>query len=1728
MTPHDPVLLKELERQRTRLLDLSASNRLLHFRHTARTSLRLVDELPGVIFERLSNHRALTFLPVPEPAQVPPAKEPKPGMLTMQAVAPPVSRQRLALQEAERLGIDTRFDLPPALPASGSASRKHQDRHLQTLYFPEELEAQLRQLHGLAQTAIQETGANLLHLVFGFLRWYESGDTERAKPRSAPLVLMPVSLRRGPPDPKTQVHGYDVDYNEGETIELNLTLQEKLRQEFGITLPSFDPDAGLEAYFAKVNALLANGRPGWGLERQVTLTLLSFGRLLMWRDLEPSRWPESSPLLASPQVRTLLGAKEEKESTSRGTKSFVERRSEVYDLDSPTLAPEVPPLITDADSSQHSVLVDVLRGESLVVQGPPGTGKSQTITNLIGAALAAGKTVLFVTQKMAALEVVSRRLQQAGLGDFCLELHSHKTQKQQFMEDLRRRVQQRHAAVTTRSLEPQVANAVGVLRAHTVRLHTPYGALGLTPHDIFWKVGRAETELGDDLASLRNVRVEAPASVSSTALEDVREALRGLTAQLKDILRVAPLPSEHPWAGVTNPGLTAEDSQSLVERCSAWKDAALRLMEALATLAPLTGVTVRDSALAADALVTAMRLLPRPPDLTPPGLLPALLEASNRTGLRSLLDALEAAQRQWMSLEAGWSSREDLTTDALRSAETVLDTCLRLFTPETTLLTLARAREVVEQASVAVDRGREFAEAVAPTLGLEGPMTPAVIQTLARLVDVMAELDDGTLDWRDPRWVTREAEETLRGAASTCAELKEQARGLAVRFMSELVPPLETLKAHAIAVATAPLIPWLSRGWRSARRDFQAMAHGLRPTRPVLRLAYNDLLAHHAARERFQTEGPVRELLGARFQGTETRFDRLLAWMDGWRKVEALLRPMGASGEGLARAALELPAGQWREALARAASREEAHAQARNISTVVQEAAARINLRQTTWNTELASQVHASLDALRIHLGEVLGWGRKGDAAPLLPLAQLQVQVRAVRKACETVDRLSDHATASALLGSGPLGRKTLSAGPRAALQYAEDVLAAPLPEGLATWLLREDTARRHADLVTRAREVETRLRAYRDATTRAKELGQMAAGTWEDDAISEAPLAATVLRLRSALERSNTLHGWASYLRHRHAVARLRIATTFLERIDTRPSLAPRLLVAFEAVFFRSLAESVLRDQPELDQFSGVAHAARREDFARLDQQLIGQQGPNLAHQLSNRPVPQGMHSQKVAGLTEVHLIQHELGKKQRHVSIRELVQRAGGALQALMPCFMMGPQSVSQYLPPGHLRFDLVVMDEASQLRPEDALGAIARGSQLVVVGDPEQLPPTSFFAQLERDDDEVAGEAADAEEVRGPSLLDESESILVAAAQRFPMRMLRWHYRSRHPALISFSNREFYNGDLIVFPAPGQHLEGLGLRFERVKDGLYESNRNEPEARAVVKAVGEHARTRPEQSLLVVTLNSKQRELIDALVLAEEKKDPQLAAFLSKWAKSPFPFDVKNLENVQGDERDAIFVSVTFGWDREKRFRQNFGPINQADGYRRLNVLFTRARCALTVFASFDPAELKVQESSPRGMRVLQRYLFEAQGTPVAHGVGSGRPPDSDFEVAVAKVLAAHHYEVVPQVGVAGYFIDMAIRHPRQPGRYILGVECDGERYHCSRSARDRDRLRDQVLTNLGWRLHRIWSTDWFKSPTEEAARIVARINALLRDEDAETLPEVLPEEAPADSQMRSVSA
>jgi transcription elongation GreA/GreB family factor len=343
--------------------------------------------------------------------------------------------------------------------------------------------------------------------------------------------------------------------------------------------------------------------------------------------------------------------------------------------------------------------------------------------------------------------------------------------------------------------------------------------------------------------------------------------------------------------------------------------------------------------------------------------------------------------------------------------------------------------------------------------------------------------------------------------------------------------------------------------------------------------------------------------------------------------------------------------------------------------------------------------------------------------------------------------------------------------------------------------------------------------------------------------------------------------------------------------------------------------------------------------------------------------------------------------------------------------------------------------------------------------------------------------------------------------------PERMLQLHYRSRHESLIAFSNAKFYDGKLVVFPSPYPRSRSLGLQYHHIKSGVYQNKQNVPEANRVVDAIIEHMRRHAGDSLGVCTLNMLQRDLIEELLEKRIRAFPECDEYRTKWEAEGWPFFIKNLENVQGDERDVIFISTTFGNAPGANVpRQNFGPISRSTGWRRLNVLFTRARKAVHLYTSMQPEDIVVDQNTPEGTKVLRGYLDYARTGLIANLMETDREPDSDFEIAVADVLRAKGYSVRPQLGVAGYFIDMVVKHPVRPGEYIAAIECDGASYHSGAAVRDRDRIRQEILEGLGWKgkIWRIWSTDWFRNPSREIQKLIAFLDERMKECDLEPTP------------------
>lgn len=578
-------------------------------------------------------------------------------------------------------------------------------------------------------------------------------------------------------------------------------------------------------------------------------------------------------------------------------------------------------------------------------------------------------------------------------------------------------------------------------------------------------------------------------------------------------------------------------------------------------------------------------------------------------------------------------------------------------------------------------------------------------------------------------------------------------------------------------------------------------------------------------------------------------------------------------------------------------------------------------------------------------------------------------------------------------------------------------------------------------------------------------------------------PIHQLLERLEAWIDEPSRVQEWITF-RAWAGQARARGLGDMVDRMhDGR--IAPQSAVdTFRFAYFEELMRGVFEVYPALATFSGTAHERLIEEFRSLDEERIRLAREEVAA-VHYTGLPTG-----TGAIGELGVLRREMRKQRRHLPLRQLMNQAGRAIQAIKPVFMMSPMSIAQYLEPGVLEFDLLLIDEASQVQPVDALGAIARSDQIVVVGDERQLPPTRFFqAMLDEDLDEEDPQTFTAGDL---------ESILgLCTAQGIGDRMLRWHYRSRHESLIAVSNHEFYNHKLFIVPSAQQDGE-LGVRFRRVHGGVYDRGRsktNRVEAQEVARATMEHARDCAHLTLGVGTFSLSQRDaVLDELELLR-RQHPESEEFFKP--SGPEPFFVKNLEAIQGDERDVIFISVGYGHDASGYMSMNFGPLSIEGGERRLNVLITRARQRCEVFSSIGSADVDLGRARSAGAAALKTFLQYAETGQLDVARPTYGDPDSPFEEEVGGALRSLGFEVDQQVGIAGFFIDLAIRDPQHPGRYLLGIECDGATYHASRFARDRDRLRQQVLEDRGWVIHRIWSTDWYRQPQETLRRTIAAI-------------------------------
>ncbi len=1181
--------------------------------------------------------------------------------------------------------------------------------------------------------------------------------------------------------------------------------------------------------------------------------------------------------------------------------------------------------------------------------------------------------------------------------------------------------------------------------------------------------------------------------------EDQVEAYRKVYQAVPPSSRGARYLQEHPWCGVRNADLQIFDLDPIKESLAAWQTTLRRLDDERGTVAGTIGCEPADVADTVPTMAAFLGELEAIPALQGDEILEPL------PVLRG--DVLEKTQRYlklFLNIQELYASLAKQVgpevLDDLSVVDRLVEGSERLKQLVGPNVELGRLAEAINRLAAIRDQLAQLGE---PLEGVRGALGQVAAEYLTvsesglsefkTVIELISSLSPSYWKHRDDSFDNDELDELLpqlRTEVSALRELHDLLNGL---FVLDALPSEIEIQLLQKTLVAGGLFKWFKGGWRAAHKQVMGYAAPTRPKFTSLVARLGELAEFAGKRRNLEQNTAYRQALGDHYQGIDTDLDAL----EGLRSWYKRVRKQYGVGFGQ-----KVALGDTILDLSPSVAKAVRSLSERGVQSQLNELIDDLNSLKQVFAPVVELQRRDSLlvgeDGVIPYLLREVDEAIRAcgplveDSSLLLEdvadrierIGQLKHKVDKWQKA--DFDRKLFQGRLGLAVGVGidnHAGVSTL----RNTLNVAASIEGQLSNPPLVQYLYRDPAPSVFKSLAAHAQA----LRAVKSAQDAAcdvfNEIVRLDWSRWT--AQSGEHFENLVPRNQRALEHGATLQNWLDYVRARDQVEALGLGR-LAESVENGDVAIEQVEEAYQAGIFDVLAREILREDPELGRFSGQSQQALQAQFRVYDNRLKRLQCEQVAWKIDQTKIPSGNMAARVSGRTERALLEHECGKKTRHLPIRQLLQRASHALVALKPCFMMGPMSVAQYLAPGKLAFDLVVMDEASQIKPQDALGAVARGAQLVVVGDPKQLPPTSFFDRVVGDDDE------------DPTAIEESESILDATLPMFPARRLRWHYRSQHESLIAFSNHSFYDSDLVLFPSPHKQTENYGIQYSRVRRGCFVNRRNMEEAKIISEAVREHFRYRPKETLGVVAMSSEQRLQIERAIETLAKDDPAFQAWLDKDSARRESLFIKNLENVQGDERDVIFISMTYGpQEPGGKVLQRFGPINYDVGWRRLNVLLTRSKKRMHIFSSMGSDDIVAGQASKRGVRALRDFLSFCE-TGILHKTerDTGRGPDSDFEIAVMTALRDEGFECIPQVGVAGFFIDVAVVDPGNPGRYLMGIECDGATYHSAKSARDRDRLRQAILERLGWRIRRIWSTDWFKNPYGTLAPIIRELHDL----------------------------
>jgi very-short-patch-repair endonuclease len=1628
--------MRRVEDWKSRLIDLSKRNNLLYFYKQKRGNLPLSQPDQQAIFNALVlKKRHLDFWLPPEETKTPLKTK---GKGKAKAKTAKADAKAAVSEEPKR----------PSANQLVCGNLTHAD-----------LERTLKSLQRRSLLDYRERGVRILHAAFGTLNWVDLETKEKVQ---SPLILVPLELTR---DSFRQPYTIAVPPVEEEAV-LNPALQVKLKNDYKIELPALPEEwenQNLADYFTLVNQAVAE--MGWKAEPSVDMGLFSFQKLVIYKDLESN----AALVTQHPIIRAIAGIKEEN--------LILDGLPDEKDVDK-IEAPAKTYQVLDADSSQRVSIEYALRGQSFVMKGPPGTGKSQTIANIIGECIANGKSVLFVSDKMAALEVVYKRLSEVGLAHFCLELHSSKANKQQVVAELKRSLDENLVPRKLPSAHEfeKMAEYREALNGYVAALHEKRPYLQRSAYEVLSIISSLErvpfvpvglTELGtltpqkmheleelvSQLSKVWQV-IEEPdfpwlgyradtynleiRSELLTALENITEVLNGLQQETEDfsaklgvfppetferikwLIETSKLLSESPkpeayW--LTNPELDKliSEAKTYNETCIWIKNTRTSLMERYHP--SLFTLVLNRSAEVQQALATLSKILPAV-NLEEGELL------QKREKLLAFIKATQAASRKWRENSQALApllglDSDDLTVKQLRQLSRMALLCFAEDKPEPQWFDAKYFEQVQEIVSKAKQLYQEHNL-------LKSRLEETYSDGIYEL-----DLDELITNYSGPyQSGLRIFNANYHNDQKQIAKLTNDGK-VPKNILNDLIDARKVKKLHAKIEASAETVrSLLGHFYRKTRTDFQGAEKAIAITSEISKLSWATQIPENLLKllTNSSSPSPMIKNLGLELQESVDKWEQLGKDLESLMPVN--MPKSDASITQTPMSLLEEWANETEKQLTPlyALTKE-------TLTTCKQEPQ---NYKQLVEDLKNAEDI------------------RKKEAAIIGEKAQLQAKfgVRFQELTTNWQDILT-----------------VLEWTKKVQVSFAD----IPVPEAFASIAAQGPTAApSNTELIQRC---DASLKSLADFEARFE--SEM---KYQNQKLKDLDLEVIGERIKALRDRVDDLQVWIDFKDTKNRFT-LRGLDQFFNRLAEQRIVAAQLVEVFRRGVYQEWINNLYNEDPKLGKFRRENHEQLIADFKKLDQDLI-RLTSSMVIEAANSRKPQDILIQ--AGDSEANILLKEAAKKRRLMPIRTLMQKIPNLLVKLKPCLLMSPISVSQFLP-SESKFDLILFDEASQIVPEDAIGSIYRGKTLVVAGDNKQLPPTSFF-QKNLIDDVDWDELSDDDVEVFDSILDECLGI------GLPVKTLRWHYRSKHEDLIAFSNHRFYDDTLITFPAAKAQHDSLGVKLIHVPDGIYDrgGKRDNPkEAEKVADLVFEHFRNYPKKTLGVVTFSIAQMDAVEEAIDRRLKEQPDFEPFFKEDRLEGF--FVKNLENVQGDERDVIFFSVGYGHDQQGQIAMNFGPLNKPGGERRLNVAVTRAREKVVLITSIRASDID-PNTKALGVQTLRYYIDYAERGPETQSVKS---KEGEFESALDEDVAAEikkmGYEIVPQVGCSGYRIDIGIVDPVNPGSFLLGIECDGATYKSSSSARDRDRLREQVLKQLGWRIHRVWSPAWVARRDSEIRRL-----------------------------------